>query len=376
MPHDDLIQSELSLMDQAIAHFREHLEASVLLNNFRPTAGVAAPFEIVDWPSLRVNAEVRRVSKRRLRYRLSHGVYFALLDAAQSLALDAQFCSDLPVDETQITEIEGASSDVHERFVDYRPAASGSPFRLPISRTTRQLSRQHLTDILLALGIKYISLHEQAHAYQGHLHLLTERTGSLAWLEFGAHETSSRPQHGIAPVDLRALELQADAFASHVLITRNAERGPASLYPDSHLVRNAVDWLFFSSLAAALVYALLEKADLSAAIVSGDERRHPVASVRIISAFAELRQAMFTHIEDEPQRGVFVERLLSECAVVFRLIGVQPIDSSAFNSYFARQRIGPAAPGATEVENYNARLRELSPTLDRLSAQAKQDFDL
>lgn len=345
----------------------------MLLNNFRPTTDA---FELTDWPILSVNADVSRTSRGGLRYRLSHGVYYGLLDAAQSLALDPQFCADLPVDETQIMELEGASGDVRERFVDYNPATFGAPFRFPIVRTTTQLSRQHLTDVLLALAIKYISLHEQGHVYQGHLHFLTERTGgALAWLELGVSEASPAPT-GINAADLRALELQADAFASHVLITRNAERGPESLYPGSHVLRNAVDWLFFSSLAAALVYALLEKADLSAAIISGEERRHPVASVRIVSAFAELRQAMFAHIEDEAQRAVFMERLLAECGVIFRLIGVQPIDASGFNSYFARHWVGPPAPGADEVQRYNARLNELSPTLERLSAQAKLDFQL
>src|SRR5256885_1501342 len=82
----------------------------------------------------------------------------------------------------------------------------------------------------------------------------------------------------------------------------------------------------FAFLSSAIVYALLEKADLSAAIFSGEERRHPDASVRIISAFAELRQAMFKHIQDEAQRGVFLTRLLAECGVIFRLVNVQPID--------------------------------------------------
>jgi hypothetical protein len=366
---------EPSLVDQAILHFREHLEDSVLLKNVRPSADEPPPFELADWPSLRVNGEVRRVSGRRLLYRLSHGVYYGLLDAAQSLALDGQFCADLPVDETQIAELAEASGDVRERFVDYAPANIGAPFRFPIVRTTMQSSRQHLTDVLLALGIKYISLHEQGHAYQGHLHLLTECTGALAWLELGENEMSSGST-GIDPADLRALELQADAFASHILIIRNAERGAENLYPDSHVLRNPVDWLFFSFLSAAIVYALLEKGDLSAAIFSGEERRHPIASVRIVSAFAELRQAMFKHIEDEGQRAVFLERLLAECGVIFRLVGVQPIDATGFNSYFSHIRAGPAAPGADEVERYNARLNELSPTLHRCSAQAKQDFHL
>lgn len=367
---------EPSLMEQAIAHFHEHLDAALLPGN--PMAPAAGDTKRVwrDWPDLRVNANVDFTSNGELVFRLSHGIYFALLDAAQSLALDPRFCPDLPVDEEQFMVVEEASASVRERFVDYSPALPGAPLCFPVLRTTAQESRQHLTDVLLALGIKFIHLHEQGHAYQGHLHFIKKHGGKLAWMEIAETASDAVMPAAIKPADRRALELQADAFACHILITRNLHSGPEKLYPGSHVLRNGVDWIFFSSLAAVLVYALLERADLSTAIVSGTERRHPSVSVRVISLFAELRQVLRAQVENEAERAVFMSRLLDECQVVFSLVGVNPIDTGAFNHYFSSDWSGPESPVAQAVWNYNKRLRELSSTLTGLSAQAKHDFNL
>lgn len=315
------------------------------------------------------------MAKRALRYRFSDGICFALLDVCQSLAFTPDFCAESKVDATKIVCLEDPSEQHHERFVDYRPAAAGMSVGFPLRRVTTQKSRQHLGDILFDLALRYVSLHEQGHVHQGHLHFLSERTGSQAWMEHSATETRPLP-NGIEPAEFRALELQADAFASHVLISRNAMGGARSLFPRSRYLRSPVDWLFFAFLSAAIVYALLERADASAAILLDQQRNHPAASIRIISAFAELRQAMFTHIADQTQRTVFIEKLLVECAVIFRLIGVQPVDADAFNTYFAHHKAGPVAAGAEEIESHHARLTELLPTLRRLSTQAIIDFEL
>lgn len=369
---------EFSLIQESVlASFRRELETSMLVANQSRQSGMAV-MDIAEWKSGRVNAKVDvRREDNRLEYRFSHGLCFGIFDACEMLVLDPRFCSDLTLDDSERLEITGQTNGIRRRFSDYTSLASPLEKGFPLTEMLLDGPRRVIGDILYSLAVKFVSLHEQGHVYQGHLNLRRNRGAEFRWMEMSTPSDTTSGIGGDIPArDRRALELQADGFASKVLISLNADQGIERLFPDNEILATPVDWIFFSVLAATVVFSILDLAEQGRTNPEPETRLHPQASMRLLGVFAELRQTLFDQVPDEQQRNVFMQRLLSECDVVFDILGVQTLDVAAFNAYFSRPGMAPANEMADELWNHVLRLHELDAELETNIREAKSMFGL
>lgn len=246
-------------------------------------------------------------------YVVTCGALWSTLDICMQLASDAGFSRKYD---------SGRDFRVAE---GERPAEPGGyDFRrddAPLLRQLRKVpvdpSRQEMGWQLFRFALRFLSLHEQGHYLQGHLHML----GLPAYWEF---------EEGLSPdasEERRALEIHADCFGIRNLALYGVERWD-EMQEDSGAehVRSAEDWLTLSFLGTLIV--LLQ---LSGRAGAPAARSHPSREARLYAVLVEYAGARQRHSEGALRWDAVTEEFVLG---VDRLVGVLGDGSGWANDVF------------------------------------------
>ena len=177
------------LFTDLLGGIERHIEASIL--TAAETAPLGGPkYDIAHRRILRFNAEVRLGQTHQPTYIFNRGLGLSLLDASMALCSNPAFCQGIILPDSEVIHVSGTDLGLDDaspklRFVDYRPQGvkHHEHIAFGVPQYTENEQRQHLGDILFELALRYVSLHEQAHIYQGHLLFAGNRGHALSWRE-------------------------------------------------------------------------------------------------------------------------------------------------------------------------------------------------
>lgn len=216
------IEGGNELLEQLRIEYRELLlEIALEGPHFEQAWGVELVRELILDPSRKVDARIEWPGGR-LRIKVTEGLCLALDDALLNMLCVLGFFTSRPAaddrpDAYLIAECGPATPD---RYVDYSSTLGLDGPELA-EALTRMLPLDNLrlaqADLLLALALGWITLHEQAHALLGHVAWLRDRRqgrhGRIDEALFLEASTAAERDESYC------LELQADALATQILFS-------------------------------------------------------------------------------------------------------------------------------------------------------------
>ena len=300
-------------------------------------------------------------------YRLRAGTAVAVADVAFRALNQPSFLSDLLGDAHNRLSTSNCRSLT---FIDY---GGGGAIMPPIEQLSGRSTQ--IFDRLMVMASRFVSLHEQGHYYNGHLHAIRD-VGGIGLIEVGLLEGNEAvsAEEGADlearmqalfempwPRACRALELQADAWAARHLFgfgRRDATNGaaPEEGYAD------AADWFRHAALGAALIVVLFEVNDRNVTTPAAS-RRHPPAAERFLTLLQELGQHFPSVLPDLEAMVRFMERLVDDLDALFSAAGVTPLSPEDVNAAFSGTTLNtPHSSGWRAcIEDLIAIMPRLSP---------------
>lgn len=353
----------------SINTFVEVLQTAFLFN----PRNHPSPYAKSQWfqvnPKGKFNAQVTEYELGQLlpgpKYEFNLGVWYALLDSIASICAAQAFFSDIetgPISPPKYDLFGGT-----RRYQDYSILADKEALLYPDPPRFRAPLRQQLADQQIEIAVKFISLHEQAHVFAGHL-LFVREAGSARLLEIDEADVS---QHwGEAR---RSIELQADAIAFQTLFQScagNLDELRAS-EPRFFNIQSTVDWLTACLTATAVVCCLFEIAD-SVRTKEIHRRQHPTAKCRTLSLFQIFLTLLLPLVQTDDELHLALRRVLQNTAVIFQTLGVEPLEKEALNWLWRPSSATTDCGGVMELRQLQEVLQRLEPKLQQYQAQVQQ----
>jgi hypothetical protein len=191
-------------------------------------------------------------------------------------------------------------------------------------------ARRLLAFDLFDLAVKFICLHEQGHYLSGHLDVVRAHGADFYWAE-----TAWQQRFQVEPSEMRVFEIQADSFASQVLMNPHAQAGRNARQVSEDPILTAYV-LRCSTVAMAVVAALLEINDRQYA-ASNSRRTHPSAGARLLNMlrYVFVSRGEGTHENDSGFVATVVSpKIFTDVAHVLDILGAEPLSQDDFASFF------------------------------------------
>jgi hypothetical protein len=158
--------------------------------------------------SLKLNAAVKRADDGYAAYTVTAGAVAAIFDLTHTLGATERFVPEIA---TRGKAMDTRTFRDPTHFLDYTElmGARGEPLPLiPLRAIFNDPVRDLIGLLVFDLALKFLMTHEQMHFVRGHLHYLFGATSPQAY-----DEVPTGPRSAADSLDLRALEIDADASA-------------------------------------------------------------------------------------------------------------------------------------------------------------------
>lgn len=376
-PSDEQTTETVSLT--LFALFDDILNSVIVRRPSVPSSSANSSVVETTDPRLRFGARAALSNVGHPLYRFTRGTCLSFVDAVLHLVAHPEFMPNLPLPNEAIHHL--GKGRYRTRFIDYGNADDAL---LPLEAFTDDDERLDAFDNVFAMAVRFVALHEQAHYYNGHLHLAlfanaTElpETGRDAMT--GAQndfERRIKDQCGLEwPRASRALELQADAWAVRHLLgfgQRTESHHTARSTDSRGEIRSPLDWIHYSMLGVGCACAIFEVNDRT--LTSEPRcRHHPPAVQRVLTAFHELGHQLAQYAPDEGDMVRFMDGLMQDLDVLFDVIGVRPFAPEDFNAAFCGAT--PEPPAVSGWRACREDVVSLMPALEPFGRLATEELE-
>lgn len=271
----------------------------------------------LEMDQLSVNAMATRSLVGSPSYEYYLGTALALFDAAMSVAANPTFRPEIEFDSNSAEKTRPVTAD---SFVKYDYLQANSPSESQHFRphlVIQNPNRIALGGFLFQLCAIIIGLHEQAHFFRGHLHLIFSRCGSL-----GFREIPSGGRREVEPRLARGMEFDADGMAvgagfSDIWKFRDVH-DPRKVATEA--VQTTEDYVCLAFVGTALLFGLLSRCDRAKR--DGDST-HPSPAARLLNIWMYFD---FTWQRYSGRQGATllqpeVQRAISDANTILRFLG-------------------------------------------------------
>ena len=313
-------------VESSILTFVELLKTALLFDPLSHPSGYAKnqEFKVVSKGKFNASATESEQPQPAPQYEFNLGVWYALLDGIGCLCADSRFFAE--IETGAITPPRFDAFKGLNRFQDYSAPASKKVLIYPDFPRAGSDLRRKLADQQIEIAIKFVSLHEQAHVFAGHLSFVSQ-DGQAKLLEVGEEET---PLVSSSAAARRAIELQADAIAFQTLVQTSFGRiaGLKERSPRFFNVSSDADWLIACVSATVIVCCLFEIAD-SSRTSDPATRLHPSAKCRTLAVFQIFVSLLIDVVQTDEEFHRAMRRVLHNAATIFSVLKVEPLESAA-----------------------------------------------
>lgn len=355
-------------LENSILTFVELLKTALLFDPLTHPSRYAKGQEFRVVPKGKFNASATEPAQPQPapQYEFNLGVWYALLDGIGCLCADPRFFAEIETGAVKPQRFDAFKG--LNRFQDYSSPSDKKILIYPDFPRADSVLRQKLADQQIEIAIKFVSLHEQAHVFAGHLSFVSQ-AGQTKLLEMDEEET---PPVSYAATR-RAIELQADAVAFQTLVQtcfgRIGELRKSE--PRFFNVSSDVDWLIACVSAAVIVCCLFEIAD-SNRTSDPATRLHPSAKCRTLSVFQTFVSLLIDVVQTDEDFHRAMRRVLQNAATIFNVLNVKPLESAAMAWLWKPSSTAANCESVAELLELRENLRLLETELQQHQARVQQ----
>lgn len=344
----------------SIRTFVEVLSNALIFNpQTHPSPYVKAQWFQIN-PKGKFNAQVTEYERgQRLpgpKYEFNLGIWYALLDSVACLCAEQAFFPDIEVG--NITPSIYPLFQGTRRFQDYSGLADKKSLLSPDPPHFSASLRQQLADQQIEIAVKFVSLHEQAHVWAGHL-LYINQYGTSELLEIDEDDPLRAGTE-----QRRAIELQADAIAFQTLFQVCAPRLEELHANEQRFfnIQSPVDWLTACVTATVITACLFEIADI-AQTKAAPSRQHPSARCRTLSLFQIFVALLLPLVNTDAELHAALRKVLHNTTSIFQVLGVAPLEKEAITWLWRPSSATPNCDSVLELLKLQTVQHYLEPEL-------------
>lgn len=297
------------------------------------------------------------------RYDFNIGIWYALLDSVASICTNKYFFPEIEYGDVEFQE--SSDNQISRRFYDYTSSSGEKSILYPKYPKLIAEERQKLANQQLELAVKFISLHEQAHVFAGHL-LYIKQFGSANLLEIAEEGNSTKSKQR------QALELQADDVAFQALFRLCIKQIKKSeSEPKLFNISSEVDWLIACISSTVIVCCLFEIAD-SIQAKSPHNRQHPSAKCRTLSIFKTFISIVINIVQTDEDLHKAIRRVLQNLGAIFEVLKVASLEMEAVKWSWKPSSTVTDCQSVLELLEIENILRSLEPELQKYQLEIQK----
>lgn len=362
------MQSNLDVksLETSILTFAELLKTALLFNPLTHASAYAKAQQFTVAPKGKFNAQVTEFAGEKLldgpKYEFNLGVWYSLLDSIACICADNRFYPE--IETGAITPPISDTFDGSLRFQNYSAKTDRQVLIYPNFPHIEEKMRIALADQQIEIAVKFVSLHEQAHVFAGHLLYIVE-SGATKLLEIADDEPETT-----AAEERRAMELEADAIAFQTILQfcfgkiqelRAKEPRFFNIFSDTN-------WLIACVSATVIVCCLFEIAD-SVQTKKLEDRLHPSAKCRTLSVFQTFISILIEIVDTDAELHFAIRRVLQNIETIFSILDVEPLEKEAIQWTWKPSSTAPNCASVNELIRLREVLNLLKPELFQYQAE-------